>query len=435
MQAAGLAHTLITSMSIGNPPQPLNIAIDTGSSLFWVRSACKDCSGGNGPVYDPEKSISHSAGNETRQVIYGDGTTVQCSLEKDTLLLGGISLPDHILCEADKISTTTPTPDGLLGLSPPTSSSPTTDFFAHLSSAGIKPLMGFWYELNEGLDSEFAGEISVGRVDYSKFLGEMVWLGVGGGTGKWGSLFSGVIIGGGGNTTTITSIPTSSTTTAVVGGTNPPDPVNQTTQMLASAHLPPPLHTRRSPNTSTITTTHLPSPGLAIFDTGTTLTLLPLPLFTQLLTHISRHVPTRLSHLSGTPLPPSPYSSSPSPPLPHSLYQLPCALIPHLPTLTFLFTSTKNLTLSPHHHIFTENNHCYLIYAPSPSPTLTILGSLFLRHFYTVFDYTGNRVGVAAAVGQRAVPIPIESGATGIERRLLVWVVVLGLMSVGWSIS
>ncbi|XP_022359235.1 gastricsin [Enhydra lutris kenyoni] len=78
-----------------------------------------------------------------------------------------------------------------------------------------------------------------------------------------------------------------------------------------------------------------------------------------------------------------------------------CNNIQNLPTLTFLISGV-HFSLPYHSYIFTGNGVCTIgvqaTYLPSSSgQSLWILGGVFLRSYYSIFDIGNNRVGFAAA--------------------------------------
>ncbi|EFB21335.1 hypothetical protein PANDA_002461, partial [Ailuropoda melanoleuca] len=78
-----------------------------------------------------------------------------------------------------------------------------------------------------------------------------------------------------------------------------------------------------------------------------------------------------------------------------------CNNIQNLPTLTFLISRVP-FSLPYHSYVFTGNGICTIgvqaTYLPSSSgQPLWILGGIFLRSYYSIFDIGNNRVGFATA--------------------------------------
>ncbi|XP_031378200.1 aspartic proteinase CDR1-like [Punica granatum] len=58
--ASDAGVTFLASMSIGQPPIPQLLIVDTGSSLSWVQCAsCRGCSRQVVPLFDPSKSSTY----------------------------------------------------------------------------------------------------------------------------------------------------------------------------------------------------------------------------------------------------------------------------------------------------------------------------------------------------------------------------------------
>ncbi|XP_069732327.1 pepsin B-like [Phaenicophaeus curvirostris] len=80
-------------------------------------------------------------------------------------------------------------------------------------------------------------------------------------------------------------------------------------------------------------------------------------------------------------------------------YVVDCNNIPSMPTLYFAISGTQ-LPLPPSVYVLKKNGFCTLgietTYVPSDSgQPLWILGNIFLRQYYSIFDMANNRVGLA----------------------------------------
>jgi hypothetical protein len=86
-------------ISLGSPAQNFEVIFDTGSANLWV--AGKDCSSTNckgHPTYDSSASSDYVVNGTTFDIEYGSGACTGF-LSQDTLNVGGLTLPEQIFAE------------------------------------------------------------------------------------------------------------------------------------------------------------------------------------------------------------------------------------------------------------------------------------------------------------------------------------------------
>lgn len=103
-----VSQTLVASIAVGSSKQMMSVLIDSGSTLFWVRSSqCKarECVGKS--QYDNSKSTSYVKLPQTppQKLTYGDGTYVECNINQDSIYFGDLAVENQRLCEATNIMT------------------------------------------------------------------------------------------------------------------------------------------------------------------------------------------------------------------------------------------------------------------------------------------------------------------------------------------
>jgi len=117
----------------------------------------------------------------------------------------------------------------------------------------------------------------------------------------------------------------------------------------------------------------------AIADTGTSLLAIPSDQFSSLLTKFPSGVVT---------------------PLAKGEYTVDCSKTSEMPTLSFTIAG-KEFSLEGKEYILSVSGECLLgimgIDVPPPRGPLWILGDVFLRKYYTVFDYGNAQIGFALA--------------------------------------
>jgi len=115
----------------------------------------------------------------------------------------------------------------------------------------------------------------------------------------------------------------------------------------------------------------------AIADTGTSLLVVPTTVFTSLLTK---------------------FPAGAVKPLLHGEYMVDCSKVSTLPTISFSIGG-KEFALEGSDYVLNVQGQCLLGFlgldVPPPRGPLWILGDVFLRKYYTVFDYGNAQIGFA----------------------------------------
>jgi len=125
----------------------------------------------------------------------------------------------------------------------------------------------------------------------------------------------------------------------------------------------------------------------AIADTGTSLLAVPTTVFTSLLTK---------------------FPAGAVKPLVHGEYTVDCSKISTLPTISFSIGG-KEFALEGSDYVLNVQGQCLLGFlgldVPAPRGPLWILGDVFLRKYYTVFDYGNAQIGFATATSSVALVV------------------------------
>ncbi|TPX69334.1 hypothetical protein SpCBS45565_g02617 [Spizellomyces sp. 'palustris'] len=348
------------AVEIGTPPQPMSVLFDTGSSQLWVQST--NTTGDinrNGGRFDPAKSSTFQATSQQADPIeYVDGTSVQGVFVKDTVSINTLSVPNHQFELATAIKSpnqNTSDMDGIMGMSfslPTTAggtASPTWWERVVSSNKVTSPVFGYYID-----NTNQNGGLTLGGVDAARFTGGLTWLPVAG------------------------------------SGPNGKEPYVFWQSIMTAVSFP-----------GSSRTINLPSNFATVFDTGTSLAVLPVQTADQINTMLN------LQRVSS------------SPPI---LYATACpgGKIPSgFPDIKFEFTGGHFVTISPQDYLFMQPTDiagvtaCVSGFAgqdihggstttrggqAQPLLPSAIFGNIFLRAFYTVFDSANKQIGVAAAI-------------------------------------
>ncbi|GFF60157.1 putative aspergillopepsin A-like aspartic endopeptidase AFUA_2G15950 [Aspergillus lentulus] len=113
----------LAPVSIGTPPQTVNLDFDTGSADLWVWStnlpSATRSQHKTGTIFDPSKSSTFKEqSGSTWKISYGDGSSASGTVGTDTVSLGGLKVENQAIELADTLSAQFEqgTGDGLLGL-------------------------------------------------------------------------------------------------------------------------------------------------------------------------------------------------------------------------------------------------------------------------------------------------------------------------------
>lgn len=176
----------LSPVSIGG--QVVNLDFDTGSSDLWVFNTRLSAAATQGhAVYDPDSSATFKLVQGAQfQIQYGDGSAAAGSVGTDVVNIGGAQVQTQAVELAEQVTQSfvddTAT-DGLLGLA--FSSINTVQpqqqktFFDNVKQSLAEPL--FTADLRAGA----AGAYEFGRIDTTKFKGQMTFVDIDNSQGFW----------------------------------------------------------------------------------------------------------------------------------------------------------------------------------------------------------------------------------------------------------
>ncbi|KAL9607798.1 MAG: hypothetical protein Q9167_007316, partial [Letrouitia subvulpina] len=184
----------LANISIGTPPQPFAVQLDTGSSDLWVPSTGSDLCFQNqkgcadSGSFDPESSSSLQIGDGINFVIsYGDGSAYVGDLVQDTLRLGQTTVPKAVFGLVDSSQDVPadengPSTNGVWGISFQNGESAVvnegspayTSILGLMKSSGLVSRQAYSLYLND--EDARAGSILFGGVDIDKFEPPLIGL-------------------------------------------------------------------------------------------------------------------------------------------------------------------------------------------------------------------------------------------------------------------
>ncbi|KAL2174209.1 aspartic peptidase domain-containing protein [Thermothelomyces heterothallicus CBS 202.75] len=190
----------LTPVSIGTPPQVLNLDFDTGSSDLWVFSSETRSSDVQGQtIYDPnESSTARKLQGYSWQISYGDGSSSSGDVYTDAVTVGGLTVPSQAVEIARRVSdefTSDPNNDGLLGLG-----------FSSINTVQPVPQKTFFDNAKADLDAPIftadlkasaPGYFNFGYIDPGAYTGEITYMPVDSSDGFWAWTSPGYAVGSG----------------------------------------------------------------------------------------------------------------------------------------------------------------------------------------------------------------------------------------------
>ncbi|CAK7896919.1 saccharopepsin [[Candida] anglica] len=170
-----------TEIELGTPPQQFKVILDTGSSNLWIPS--QDCSSLAcflHQKYDHDASSSYKANGSEFAIQYGSGS-LEGYVSRDTLSLGGLTIPDQLFAEATNepgLAFAFGKFDGILGLAYNTISvNKIVPPIYNAIDQGLLDAQQFAFYLGDtNKDENDGGLATFGGYDASAFTGDITWL-------------------------------------------------------------------------------------------------------------------------------------------------------------------------------------------------------------------------------------------------------------------
>ncbi|KAJ4352300.1 uncharacterized protein N0V89_007648 [Didymosphaeria variabile] len=184
------AALFLSPVDIGG--QTLNLDFDSGSSDLWVFSTDlpQQATTGHG-VYDKSKSTTFKAVTGAQwQISYGDGSGAAGTVGTDAVTIGGVTVQNQAVELANAVSQSfvqDTNTDGLVGLAfsklntvnDGTKKTPQKTFFDNVMGDLDLPVF------TADLDPDGTGVYEFGKIDATKFQGDMAWIPVNASSGFW----------------------------------------------------------------------------------------------------------------------------------------------------------------------------------------------------------------------------------------------------------
>ena len=310
-------------LQFGTPASQYSFLFDSGSTKTWIKdSNCRDCGG----TYNTNASTTFLLTNDTESsVTYADGTSVSGPMAQDSVSLNGLRVEKYQFILARKLSpqnSSLAQYQGISGFGP--TSTESKSFFSSIFDAHptLAPVVSYFID-----NSQTNGGLILGGIDTARFSGRLA----------------------------VQEIVTSSK-----GGF---DSFSLPLDSIKVGEYSVPLTSARS----------------LLIDTGTSLTVLPLDIATE--------INERLNLVSlGEDFP--------------GLFGTYCpdGIIPEgMPNITIIMGKVKlKITPDVYSFLITDRNTTYCISGiQGTTDGYSIIGNVFLRRYYTVFDLHHKRIGFA----------------------------------------
>lgn len=165
-------------LSVGNPPQSMNVIFDTGSSNLWVPSStCSNC--GSHPLYKSSQSSTYAKNGTAFKIMYGSGP-VSGFLSSDSVTVGDVTVKEQTFAEITDVSGLGMAYkmgkfDGIMGLAfQSISVDHIPPVFESMVTQGLidEPVFAFYLSNVAGQD----GEMDIGGVDKKHYTGEITYV-------------------------------------------------------------------------------------------------------------------------------------------------------------------------------------------------------------------------------------------------------------------
>ena len=354
------------TIELGTPPQAFKVIFDTGSSNLWVPSTqCRSIACLRHAKYDRNLSSTYRANGTSFAIRYGSGS-VEGIISQDVLRVGGMKIKEQDFGETIKepgLVFAFGQFDGIFGLGfkeiavkgalPP---------FYHMMQQNLIPekLFSVWLGKAQAVDAEgnvsskFGGELLFGGIDDSLFSGRITWSPVVR-KGYWEVELEAAYL-----------------------DTKKGDLDQDDADADADADADEEAEGNGLLDVSDDGRVCIwKGPvGKAAIDTGTSLIALPKAEAEALQAKIGA-----TKGFGGT-------------------YMVSCATIDSLPTFHFKIGG-RDFPLTPQQYIIQNNGLCISgfmgIDIPPPAGPIWIIGDIFLRAYYTIYDYENMRVGFATS--------------------------------------